>query len=89
LPPKYFGDRFFEGGAVGGGKLAERANDQALLDGRKDRLDGGGLEQAGGLPLVDPDFSRIIPAALILDMSCSAKAEHLVTTSGSAELKLS
>ncbi len=51
-------DGIFESGLVGGGEGAELADDEVLLQRGEDRLDGGGFEQAGRLPVPQPDFAE-------------------------------
>lgn len=51
------GDSVAEGGLVAGAECAEVAENERLLEGGEDRLDGGGLDEAGGLPLAEPDLS--------------------------------
>jgi hypothetical protein len=43
---------------VSGFEGAEPANDERLFERGEDRLDGGRLNEAGGLPLADPDFAQ-------------------------------
>src|SRR2546422_7411042 len=54
-----------EGNLIDGGERAELADDQCLFEGGEDRLDGGGLEQAGGLPLEESGTGRIGDTILI------------------------
>ena len=51
------GDSLAEGGLVAGAERAELTDDERLLEGGEDWLDGGGLDEAGGLPLAEPDLS--------------------------------
>ena len=47
-----------QGVLVFGREGAEPSDDEALFEGGEDGLDGGGLEQAGGLPVAQPDLNR-------------------------------
>jgi hypothetical protein len=55
-------DDLAEGGPKGGlvfsVQVAELADDEALFEGGDDRLDGGGLEQSGALPVAQPDLAE-------------------------------
>ncbi len=47
-----------KGGLVFSVQGAELADDETLFEGGDDRLDGGGLEQSGALPVAQPDFAE-------------------------------
>jgi hypothetical protein len=54
---KRLANRFTERRLIAGTELTELAKDQRLLECRENRLDGGGLEEAGCLPLPDPNVA--------------------------------
>jgi hypothetical protein len=57
---KRLANRFTERRLIAGAELTELtelAKDQRLLECRENRLDGGGLEEAGCLPLPDPNVA--------------------------------
>ncbi len=56
--PQNLADGIFESGLVGGGEGAELADDEGLFQRGEDRLDGGGFEQPGRLPVPQPDFAE-------------------------------
>ena len=48
----------FEGSLIGGGEGAELADDEGLFECCENRLNGGGFEQPGRLPVLEPNFAE-------------------------------
>ncbi len=51
-------DGIFESGLIGCGEGAELADDEVLLQRGENRLDGGGFQQPGRLPVPQPDLAQ-------------------------------
>ena len=69
--PQNLADGIFESGLVGGGEGAELADDEGLLQRGEDRLDDGGFEQPGRLPIAEPDLAQRRAGAELAVMAIS------------------